>query len=85
MVEEKTAQYPETNQSRRPPNAPECKMHIEQNRRSATFARGLMRTVSRPVVEATTSAEAGTAYGGKSQRCDAVSRRVLSFPAIQIY
>nr|KAF7390570.1 hypothetical protein H0235_017732 [Vespula pensylvanica] len=41
-----------TNQSRHPPNAPGCRMQIEQNRRSAVFARGLMRTVSSPVIEA---------------------------------
>lgn len=51
-----TVQYSKTNQSRHPPNAPGCKMQIEQNRRSAAFARGLMRTVSSPVIEAVTSA-----------------------------
>lgn len=49
-------QYSKTNQSRHPPNAPGCKMQIEQNRRSAAFARGLMRTVSSPVIETATSA-----------------------------
>lgn len=62
------AQYSKTNQSRHPPNAPGCKMQIEQNRRSAAFARGLMRTVSSPVIETATSAQAETTYNRKSQR-----------------
>ena len=66
MMRWNTAQYSKTNQSRHLPNAPGCKMQIEQNRRSAAFARGLMRRVSSPVMETATSAQTQTAYNRKS-------------------
>jgi hypothetical protein len=45
----------------------ECRMQMERDRRSAALARGLMRTVSSPVTEAATSAQAETADGKSRQ------------------
>lgn len=52
-------------------------MQIEQNRRSAAFARGLMRTVSSPVIEAALEEAATTAYSAEN-RSSGLSYRTVS-------